>query len=285
MTFDIGDVWKRIRRRKEAQRQGSDGEIGQSEQMLLMSAFPTSKEIMQIVPAWPKRSWMDSTPSAFANRCLPLLMANQWGWFIVNDCRIEVLWNGGQNARDLHIRYSSRSKDVNTDPVSFRAVSHFGNGILTWKIPYLFTTPHGWNLYVRGPANWCKDGVAPLDGVVETDCSSAPFTMNVKITRADTWIVFEEGEPICMTFPMQRRSISRFNPEIRPLADNPSLEQQYREWEKSRDEFNRKLNGTGPGTEGQRHYFKGMSVLGRIFQDHQTKVAVPKFTDLRANNR
>jgi hypothetical protein len=41
--------------------------------------------------------------------------------------------------------------------VSPSAISHFGSGILTWNVPYLFRTPPGYNLLVRGPANWPKD--------------------------------------------------------------------------------------------------------------------------------
>src|SRR3712207_8402233 len=37
---------------------------------------------------------------------------------------------------------------------SLPARSHFGSGILTWNLPFLFRTPPGYNLHVRGPANW-----------------------------------------------------------------------------------------------------------------------------------
>ncbi len=151
---------------------------------------------MAAVPAAAKRRWMDETDASFANRCLPLLIANQWGWFILNDRKIELFWNGGPGIPDIHIHYRSKSRREQVDPEKLSAVSHFGHGILTFRIPYLLQTPPGWNLYVRGPANWCKDGACPLDGVAETDWSPAAFTVNWKITRKDTWIAFEGGEPI-----------------------------------------------------------------------------------------
>ncbi len=40
---------------------------------------------MPIVPASHSRAWMDTTTDKFANRCLPLKIANQAGWFILND--------------------------------------------------------------------------------------------------------------------------------------------------------------------------------------------------------
>ena len=42
--------------------------------------------------------------------------------------------------------------------------SHFGYGILTWTLPYLFRTPPDWNLLARGPSNLPKDGIQALEG-------------------------------------------------------------------------------------------------------------------------
>jgi Family of unknown function (DUF6065) len=40
---------------------------------------------VELVPASRERSWMNSTRKRCANRCLPLLMANQAGWLVVNN--------------------------------------------------------------------------------------------------------------------------------------------------------------------------------------------------------
>lgn len=37
---------------------------------------------------------MNNTDAGFANRCLPRLIANQWGWFILSVRKIELIWNG-----------------------------------------------------------------------------------------------------------------------------------------------------------------------------------------------
>ena len=52
------------------------------------------------------------------------------------------------------------------------ATSTFGSGFITFTIPVLFRTPKGINLRLTGPSNWIKDGVQPLDGIVETDWSA-----------------------------------------------------------------------------------------------------------------
>jgi hypothetical protein len=50
--------------------------------------------LMRLVAASPSRSWMDATSKKYANRCLPLRIANQSGWFILNSHEIRAIWNG-----------------------------------------------------------------------------------------------------------------------------------------------------------------------------------------------
>ena len=43
---------------------------------------------MRLVPAGRERAWMNATPGCFAYRCLPMVMANQAGWFVLNSHRV-----------------------------------------------------------------------------------------------------------------------------------------------------------------------------------------------------
>jgi hypothetical protein len=47
-----------------------------------------------LVPAPVSRSWMDATVERYAYRCLPLLIANQAGWFVLNSHELRATWNG-----------------------------------------------------------------------------------------------------------------------------------------------------------------------------------------------
>ncbi len=49
---------------------------------------------MRLVTASSSRDWMDATPNRFANRCLPLRIASQVGWFVLNGHALRVTWNG-----------------------------------------------------------------------------------------------------------------------------------------------------------------------------------------------
>ena len=154
---------------------------------------------MPLVPAERVRDWMEATPDKFVKRCLPLLIANQAGFVILNSHAITVTWTGGVDKSALHIESGSAGPGL--------AVSHFGSGVITWNIPWLFRTSEGYNLLVRGPANLPKDGVSALEGVVETDWSCATFTMNWKVTRPGVPIVFAVGEPIALLVPQKRASL------------------------------------------------------------------------------
>ncbi len=80
---------------------------------------------------------------------------------------------------------------------------------------------------------------------------------------------------------MPRGSVESFVPEIRPLSQNPELECRYKEWKRSRQEFNRALGKSGAKALWQKHYLPGMSILREIFGRHQTKLAVREFRDVR----
>ncbi len=246
------------------------------EEQLPLVAYRVKRGGPAIEIASANRRWMNETTIGFANRCLPLRIANQAGWFIVSHEEIEVLWDGSPGVNGLTLTKGTMDDEF--------VSSNFGHGILTWRIPYLFRTPIGYNLYVRGPANWCKDGATPLDGIVETDWAVSTFTMNWKITRPGVPIRFEKSEPICMIFPIARGEIERFAPEIRLLEDEPKLETLYCEWKRSRDEFNLRFKQqrdlswrSDSGRDWQKHYYLGKTTRGEGFPAHQTALKVRAF--------
>jgi len=168
------------------------------------------------------RKWMDETDQQFAYRCLPMVVANQYGWEILSTHHIRASWDGTSRADGLHV------ENLYGDG-KLHGHSHFGAGILSFLIPFLFKTPKGWDLMVRGPMNSPKDGIAALDGIIETDWAHSTFTMNWRFTRACT-VEFQVGEPICLLFPIQRGGLENFEGEIRMLDTAPELQEKYEEW-------------------------------------------------------
>lgn len=220
--------------------------------------YGISNQNFEITTADRMRDWMEETDSRFAYRCLPLLMANQNGWSVKTMRNIDASWDGGSSVKAITI-----------EPKTNDVLSHFGHGILTWRLPFLFRTPPNINLIARGPANLPLDGISPLEGIIETDWSHATFTMNWKFTRPGT-IQFVAGFPVCMIVPYPRHFIEQFQPTLHDMDDEPEMCKPYDVWNFSRYDFNEALQSGRSDAMWQKDYFKGRDVDGRIAEGHQT---------------
>lgn len=231
-------------------------------------------EIMPLVPAEASRVWMDGTRDRFAYRCLPLKIANEHGWWVLSGHTVLATWDGGPGADSVRIEHLD-----GPEPVA--AVSHFGHGVLTWQIPYLFTTSHGVNLLLRGPANLPKDGITALEGIVETDWTAATATMNWKLTRPGLTVRFDIGEPVCMILPVGRGVLERVVPRIIDLVDAPDVHRRHQAWSASRAAFLADLpaRATAPRTEQwQKDYFHGRDANESTARsEHQRKLRLRPF--------
>jgi LPS sulfotransferase NodH len=250
--------------------------VEQAASQLPLIAYDLGSGINLVIePAPPTRPWMDATPMRFAYRCLPLVIANQSGWWIRNAQRLTVTWDGTAATDGLRISW-----DGGSDPRY--ALSHFGSGILTFNLGCLFRTPPGYNLYIRGPANWPKDGIYALEGIVETDWNQATFTVNWKLTRPGHPVIFESDEPIAMISPLPRNNIERFRPQVQPISANPAWQAGYQEWSHLRSTFNAGLKAGQPEAVAagwQRHYLQGVTVGDSEAPEHQTALSLEPFPD------
>ena len=247
----------------------------ETEPTLTLTAYLVNDRPPEIRPGDRKREWMESTRDRFAYRCLPLTMANQYGWDLLCPVSFTVIWNGGDSMHDLYIK---------SDNPAPGALSHFGHGILTFEVSLLFRTPPGHNLWVKGPPNLPKDGIYPLEGIVETDWSSATFTMNWKLTRARHKVDFSQGEPFCRILPYPRHYLSRFDTATLLLDEVPEVRERYHKWSEHRRQFNRdlKVDESDARKSGwQKDYHHGRDSQGDQFEDHETKARVKPFPPAR----
>src|SRR5277367_3633648 len=235
--------------------------------------FITRDDAPRVSPAPSNRTWMSEmseTRKGWPNRCLPMLIANQSGWELRNRCGFTATWTGAQDGPDVMIVADKR------DTSQFLPLSHFGNGILTWHLPLLFRTPPGYNLLVRGPANYPKDAVSALEGIVETDWASASFSMSWKLTRKHMPVRFEVDEPICMIVPQRRAELEEFTPELRHIESDEDLHRQHEFFLRSRDAAKQIEQLTrvaaGEQVEWQGDYTRGKHTNGEAgTPHHQTR--------------
>jgi hypothetical protein len=231
--------------------------------------------------AGPRRAWIDAMPERHAYRCLPLVIADQLGWDLINPATFTAAWNGRDGPEDVEIAWAEGHW-------SGLPMSHFGHGILTFRIAYVFRTPPGVSLLVCGPPNAPKDGACALAGVVETDWSPTTFTMSYRLTRPGLSVTFEAGEPFCRLVPLELRLLEQLRPELRLVSDDPDLERRHGEWKQSRERFlaeSRVLFSPAHEQGWQRDYFQGSPELGASPSEHRTGLRHREFTDLRPPER
>jgi hypothetical protein len=239
---------------------------------LEITAWKVVEEAMPLRVAERSRDWLDALPDRFGYRCLPLAIANQVGWEILNPVSFTARWNGRDGPEAIAIRFH--------DEPSSLIGSHFGHGVLTFTPGYLFRTTRSHNLWVKGPANSPRDGIAALEGLIETDWAPYSFTMNWQFTRKRHRVTFGKGEPIATILPYPRHYAGKFDPSIRVINEDRRLYEQYVGWREDRLKFNEDLKD--PDSDAvkqgwQRKYMKGEDQAGNTFAGHQTKVQMKEF--------
>ena len=196
------------------------------------------------------------------------------GWIICNSCDAIAIWNGGESHKDIVV--------IMDDCGAAKAItSHFGHGIITWQIPWLFKSTEGIGLMVRGCSNFWVDNARALDAFVETNWSPYTFTFNWKIMKPDVPVVWKKGDPVCMIIPYPINFIEKAQPKMEDLRNNETLHNSYCEWSKYRNEF----NATPHAGNWQKDYFIGRHSHPAKGQEtqvkhHKTKFSLSPFGDV-----
>lgn len=245
--------------------------------MSKLVAYTIDGHDLRIRAAPLERPWMERTNQRFAYRCLPLNIANAHGWELLCPSGFTARWNGMHNKDAVTVK-----RDLGTQAP---ALGHFGHGVLTFHVPCVFRTEPGFDLFVTGPLNRPKDGIAPLTGVIETDWSPYSFTMNWQFTRPDHKVRFERDEPYCHIFPIERGSLERVEPQLSVLSQMPDIEREHKAWSDSRNTFNADLGRPGSDAQQERwqkSYFRGVTPSGAAgAEDHRSRLRLKEFSRKR----
>jgi len=246
-----------------------------------LTCYALHDYVPKIVAARPDRKWMDEFPGRHPYRCLPLSVANAYGWHLLCPAPIEVEWNGGPNISDLTVR---ALKDLPWGrPLESFCRSAFSHGIVTMQVDFIFQTSPGWDLLTTGPANSFKDNACPLTGIMESSWLPYPFSMNWQVMRPGK-VVFEEDEPFCAIYPVQINSMLACEPEIRRLSDNSELAQQAHDFRIERNDFAARVHAGEPEANKQgwtKRYFIGEFADGTKVTDHLNKLRLKEPVDRR----
>lgn len=198
---------------------------------------------------------MDEAPYAY--QCLPLVVANQWGWQVLCPTEVVVHWDGNPARDGLRVEVDSRYAPA--------IKSQFGRGIVTFSPPWLFRTSPGWDLYVKGPGNRWKVNCAPLEGIIETWWLNYTFTLNWKLIEPGT-AAFAKGESLAQLVPVPHATFRVATASERPIVSaEPQAAEDLSRWLAER----RRLAGEPVATH--KLYRKAEGI-----EQHLVRVGVPK---------
>lgn len=232
-------------------------------------------------PARAKRQWMDDFPDRHAYRCLPLSIANAFGWEVLCPAPIEISWNGGMTVDDIEVK--ALKPLAAGAPVEHFCRSNFSRGIITFHLDYVIETQPGWGTLATGPFNDPKPTAAPLTGVIETDWLRYPFTMNWQLLQTGV-TRFEEGEPFCFFLPVAKNVLPETELHIHRLADDADLESRHNQFRDTRTAFMDRIKAGDPDAikeAWQRHYFVGRHPDGVLAPEHLNKLRLREPVDVR----
>jgi hypothetical protein len=186
-------------------------------------------ERWQLRPSPARRHWMDKLPHAY--KCLPLVIANQWGWQVLCPTDIIVTWDGTESLAGLQVQ---------VEPQYTPAIkSQFGSGIITFSPPWLFRTPPGWDLYLKGPSNRWKPNCVPLEGVIETWWLNYTFTINWKLVEPGT-VTFARGESLGHLVPVPHATFDQATALEAPIGLlEPQAADELLQWQEKRRQLER----------------------------------------------
>jgi hypothetical protein len=175
-------------------------------------------------PSPSQRHWMNETPLAY--HCLPLVIANQWGWQVLCPTDVLVEWDGSPEPEGLRIEVD--------EPYRVAVHNRFPSGIVTFSPPWMFRTSPGWDIYVKGPTNRWKPNCVALEGVIETWWMPYTFTLSWKVIEPGI-VTFAKGESLCQLVPVPHATFEHARAWEAPIESvEPELAAELRDWTEDR---------------------------------------------------
>ncbi len=228
--------------------------------IVVISEFPEKTNV--VLKSFKKQIKRDWFSSHFYN-CLPLNIANTYGFYIVSQYDLKAIWNGGNEIDDVALDYGVEKEQLKY--MSPPIYSHFGNGILTINPGFMLRTPPNVNLMTINPPNIVLPNITVMSGVVETDNLRYPFTFNLKIQTPNVEVFIKKGTPLAGFIPIPRYYVDKY--ELIEADKLFSSDLINIEIQASKDQGNyRKSSSTL-----NKLYLKGFDIYNNKFKDHQRK--------------
>jgi hypothetical protein len=201
-----------------------------AKKQIILNRLLPGPPLFPVVPLTAKRKWMDDSRLKFAYKCLPLNIANQYGYAVLCPEDFTIDWYGGKNEQDVSFNVTSENSYIKD-----HLHSYFGDSTFTIHIDFIVRTPEGFSTYIRGVPNETKQGLKPLDAIVETDWLSYTFTYNFLLTEPGSYS-FKKGEPLFVFFPIERGTVENFELKESRIENDPELLTDFEDYHRKRIE-------------------------------------------------
>ena len=221
-------------------------------------------EIVESLKGNIKRSWLNN----HAYYCLPLNIANQYGFIIKSAYDFDATWDGSfDNPNDIHININNPA-----DSICMQSIHPgFAQGILTIQNSFQFKTPPGINLMTIAAPNFFIPGIQAMTAVIETDQIRRDFSFNLKLTDPGRVVEIKKGDPLAAFIPIPRYFIEKFELDT---ANKYFSQELIKNEQNDANELGRqRMNEDKEKAHySGRKYFNGIHAFGQKFIDHQKKL-------------
>ncbi|HSF42503.1 MAG TPA: DUF6065 family protein [Thermoanaerobaculia bacterium] len=133
----------------------------------------------------------------------------------------EAAWNGGPDAADVEVRC--------TADASQGFVRSGREGRLTFHPGYQCKTESDQVLWARGPIHAAKDGLVPLETLIDSSVLPCTLTLSWRFTRPGQTVRFEAGEPFCTVLPYPKSGLQEMTLEVVGPGDENAFARELKE--------------------------------------------------------
>lgn len=140
------------------------------------------------VPGTRLRQWWeeDSKTKNHARFCLPMLAANNYGFYILSPADIQIYWNGSLN--------SDAQVTVHNPCSHAEVTTHSAHGCITIQTNFIPRTPRNVFTYIKPVPN-LRLPIQPLEGMMETWWLVANFGLVCFVNQPGMHYI-SKGDPI-----------------------------------------------------------------------------------------
>lgn len=164
-----------------------------------------------------QRDWMDNTYKKHAYQCLPMTVANVYGWEMVLENDVVVRWSGGNTVPEI---ISGATSESGRTVASASII-----GMVSFHMGWVLSTEKNISCWFTGSPNYFINGASALTATVPTWWWPDEVQMNWMITAINEDVVFPAGSPFCFFFPYDETIVQSVDIELGDLYEDEELVQ------------------------------------------------------------